>query len=90
MRRAAGFLVWTQAEAGHGCPVSMTHASVPALRTDPALAAEWEPRLTSEVYEQGLRPASVKAGSLFGMGMTEKQGGSDVRANTTRAEPIAA
>ncbi|MGW1493131.1 acyl-CoA dehydrogenase family protein [Streptomyces sp. NPDC002402] len=89
VRRAAGFLVWTQAEAGHGCPVSMTHASVPALRTDPALAAEWEPRLTSEVYEQGLRPASVKAGSLFGMGMTEKQGGSDVRANTTRAEPIA-
>lgn len=89
VRRAAGFLVWTQAEAGHGCPVSMTHASVPALRTDPALAAQWEPRLTSEVYEQGLRPASVKAGSLFGMGMTEKQGGSDVRANTTRAEPIA-
>lgn len=89
VRRAAGFLVWTQAEAGHGCPVSMTHASVPALRTDPALAAQWEPRLTSEVYEQGLRPASVKAGSLFGMGMTEKQGGSDVRANTTWAEPIA-
>lgn len=89
MRRAAGFLVWTQAEAGHGCPVSMTHASVPALRTDPELAAQWEPRLTSEVYEQGLRPASLKAGSLFGMGMTEKQGGSDVRANTTRAEPIA-
>ncbi|MGI5403596.1 acyl-CoA dehydrogenase family protein [Streptomyces sp. CA-135486] len=89
VRRAAGFLVWTQAEAGHGCPVSMTHASVPALRTDPALAAEWEPRLTSQVYEEGLLPASVKAGSLFGMGMTEKQGGSDVRANTTRAEPLA-
>ncbi|AVZ76008.1 DNA alkylation response protein [Streptomyces lunaelactis] len=89
VRRAAGFLVWTQAEAGHGCPVSMTHATVPALRTDPALAAEWEPRLTSEVYEQGLRPAALKAGSLFGMGMTEKQGGSDVRANTTRAEPLA-
>ena len=89
VRRAAGFLVWTQAEAGHGCPVSMTHASVPALRTDPALAAEWEPRLTSQVYEEGLRPAAVKAGSLFGMGMTEKQGGSDVRANTTRAEPLA-
>ncbi|MBT2364171.1 acyl-CoA dehydrogenase family protein [Streptomyces sp. ISL-10] len=90
VRRAAGFLVWTQAEAGHGCPLSMTHASVPALRTDPALAAEWEPRLTSTVYEQGLRPAAEKAGSLFGMGMTEKQGGSDVRANTTRAEPLAA
>ena len=85
LRRAAGFMVWAQAEAGHGCPVSMTHAAVPALRTDPALAAEWEPRLTSHVYEQGLRPADRKAGVLFGMGMTEKQGGSDVRANTTSA-----
>ncbi|WP_327113140.1 acyl-CoA dehydrogenase family protein [Streptomyces sp. NBC_01341] len=89
VRRAAGFLVWTQAEAGHGCPLSMTHAAVPALRTDPALAAEWEPLLTSHVYEEGLRPASQKAGALFGMGMTEKQGGTDVRSNTTRAEPLA-
>ncbi|MGX1506950.1 UNVERIFIED_CONTAM: putative acyl-CoA dehydrogenase [Streptomyces graminofaciens] len=89
VRRAAGFLVWTQVEAGHGCPVSMTHASVPALRTDPVLAAEWEPRLTSTVYEEGLRRASQKRGVLFGMGMTEKQGGSDVRTNTTRAEPLA-
>ncbi|WP_282793039.1 acyl-CoA dehydrogenase family protein [Streptomyces sp. CC224B] len=88
VRRAAGFLVWTQAEAGHGCPVSMTHAAVPALRADPALAAEWEPRLTSIVYDAGLRPAAQKAGVLFGMGMTEKQGGSDVRANTTRATPL--
>ncbi|MCB5182578.1 acyl-CoA dehydrogenase family protein [Streptomyces antimicrobicus] len=85
LRRAAGFFVWSQAEAGHGCPVSMTHAAVPALRADPELAAEWEPRLTSHVYEQGLRPAAEKAGVIFGMGMTEKQGGSDVRANTTRA-----
>ncbi|MGW1868504.1 acyl-CoA dehydrogenase family protein [Streptomyces mauvecolor] len=90
VRRAAGFLVWTQAEGGHGCPVSMTHAAVPALRTDPALAAEWEPRLTSHVYEEGLRPAAEKGGVLFGMGMTEKQGGSDVRANTTSAVPLAA
>jgi putative acyl-CoA dehydrogenase len=89
VRRAAGFLVWTQVEAGHCCPVSMTHAAVPALRTDPVLAAEWEPRLTSTVYEEGLRPASLKRGVLFGMGMTEKQGGSDVRTNTTRAEPPA-
>ncbi|WP_406391170.1 acyl-CoA dehydrogenase family protein [Streptomyces sp. NBC_00887] len=89
VRRAAGFLVWTQAEAGHGCPLSMTHAAVPALRTDPALAAEWEPLLTSHVYEEGLRPPSQKAGVLFGMGMTEKQGGTDVRSNTTRAEPLA-
>ncbi|MET3982734.1 acyl-CoA dehydrogenase family protein [Streptomyces sp. PvR034] len=85
LRRAAGFFVWSQAEAGHGCPVSMTHAAVPALRADPELAAEWEPRLTSHVYDQGLRPAGQKSGVLFGMGMTEKQGGSDVRANTTRA-----
>lgn len=85
LRRAAGFFVWSQAEAGHGCPVSMTHAAVPALRADPELAAEWEPRLTSHVYERGLRPAGEKAGVLFGMGMTEKQGGSDVRANTTSA-----
>ncbi|MEV6792033.1 acyl-CoA dehydrogenase family protein [Streptomyces sp. NPDC051320] len=88
VRRAAGFLVWTQAEAGNGCPLSMTHAAVPALRADPALAAEWEPRLTSHVYEQELRPAGLKPGALFGMGMTEKQGGSDVRANTTAAVPI--
>ncbi|MEV8593131.1 acyl-CoA dehydrogenase family protein [Streptomyces sp. NPDC052012] len=89
VRRAAAFLVWTQAEAGNGCPLSMTHAAIPALRQDPALAAEWEPRLTSMVYDRGLRPAREKAGVLFGMGMTEKQGGSDVRANTTSARPLA-
>jgi putative acyl-CoA dehydrogenase len=89
VRRAAAFVVWTQVEAGNGCPLSMTHAAVPALRTDPDLAAEWEPRLTSMVYDRGLRPARLKAGALFGMGMTEKQGGSDVRANTTAAAPLA-
>ncbi|MFJ8648404.1 acyl-CoA dehydrogenase family protein [Streptomyces sp. NPDC093546] len=89
VRRAAGFLVWTQTEAGHGCPLSMTHAAVPALRTDPELAAVWEPKLTSQVYEgEELRPAAEKNGVLFGMGMTEKQGGSDVRANTTAATPL--
>lgn len=88
LRRAAGFYVWTQAEAGNGCPLSMTHAAVPALRTEPELAAEWEPRLTSHRYEPGLRPPAEKAGALFGMGMTEKQGGSDVRANTTAARPL--
>jgi putative acyl-CoA dehydrogenase len=67
----------------------MTHAAVPALRTDPGLAAEWEPRLTSMVYDSELRPAHLKAGALFGMGMTEKQGGSDVRANRTSARPLA-
>ncbi|MFD9573940.1 acyl-CoA dehydrogenase family protein [Streptomyces sp. NPDC059982] len=90
LRRAAGFFLWSQAESGHGCPVSMTHAAVPALRTDPELAAHWEPLLTSHVYEEGLRPPGRKGGVLFGMGMTEKQGGSDVRANTTAAAPLAA
>jgi putative acyl-CoA dehydrogenase len=89
VRRAAAFLVWTQVDAGNLCPLSMTHAAVPALRTDPALAAEWEPRLTSMIYDRELRPARLKAGALFGMGMTEKQGGSDVRANTTAATPLA-
>jgi putative acyl-CoA dehydrogenase len=89
VERAAAFLVWSQVESGHGCPVSMTYAAVPALRTEPALAAEWEPRLTAPAYDPGLRPAASKAGCLAGMAMTEKQGGSDVRANTTRAEPLA-
>ncbi|MFJ9657003.1 acyl-CoA dehydrogenase family protein [Streptomyces griseoflavus] len=89
VRRAAAFLMWTQAEAGNGCPLSMTHAAVPALRADPALAARWEPRLTSTVYDRALRPPGQKPGALFGMGMTEKQGGSDVRANTTAARPLA-
>ncbi|MDX3518354.1 acyl-CoA dehydrogenase family protein [Streptomyces scabiei] len=89
VRRAAAFVVWTQVEAGNGCPLSMTHAAVPALRTDPTLAAEWEPRLTSLLYDWDMRPAGQKAGALFGMGMTEKQGGSDVRANATAARPLA-
>jgi putative acyl-CoA dehydrogenase len=89
LRRAAGFITWTQVEAGHGCPLSMTHAAVPTLRHEPSLAAEWEPRLASRVYEPELLPPDEKAGALCGMGMTEKQGGSDVRANTTRAEPLA-
>ncbi|MFB7861771.1 acyl-CoA dehydrogenase family protein [Streptomyces sp. NPDC056069] len=90
VRRAAAFLLASQVEAGHGCPLSMTHAAVPALRAEPELAAAWEPLLASRVYEEGLRPPLEKAGVLLGMGMTEKQGGSDVRANTTRAEPLAA
>ncbi|MCK8681021.1 acyl-CoA dehydrogenase family protein [Streptomyces lichenis] len=91
VRRAAGFLVWTQAEPGHGCPLSMTHAAVPALRADPELAAFWEPKLTSQVYQgEELAAPAAKTGVLFGMGMTEKQGGSDVRANTTEAVPLAA
>jgi len=87
--RAALFMLMSQVEAGHGCPVSMTHAAVPALRAAaPALAAEWEPLLTSPEYDFGLRPAAEKRGVLCGMAMTERQGGSDVRANTTTARPI--
>jgi putative acyl-CoA dehydrogenase len=87
LRRAAGTYVWYQVEAGHFCPVSMTYAVVPALRHAPDLAAAYEPALTSTTYEFGLRPPLTKAGLVAGMGMTEKQGGSDVRANTTRAVP---
>ncbi|GAB1691416.1 acyl-CoA dehydrogenase family protein [Krasilnikovia sp. M28-CT-15] len=83
--RAAGLYVWSQAEAGHSCPVSMTYAVVPALRNAPELAAAYEPLLTSRVYDPGLRTPLGKRGLLAGMGMTEKQGGSDVRANTTTA-----
>ena len=72
--RAALFSSLAQVEAGVGCPLSMTYSAVPALRQEPEIAAEWEPR--------------IKSGALFGMAMTEKQGGSDVRANTTRAVPL--
>ncbi|MCD2196008.1 acyl-CoA dehydrogenase family protein [Actinomycetospora endophytica] len=83
--RAAGFLVWSQAEAGHGCPVSMSHAVVPALRASPELLAQYGPGLVSTVYQPGLADPASKPGLLAGMGMTEKQGGSDVRTNTTSA-----
>ena len=85
--RAAGAYVWSQVEAGHICPVSMTYAAVPALRTTPELAALYEPLLASRAYDPGLRAPATKRGLLAGMGMTEKQGGSDVRANTTTATP---
>jgi putative acyl-CoA dehydrogenase len=85
--RAAGFYVWSQAEAGHSCPVSMTYAAVPALRHTAHLARQFGPLLAARAYDPGLRPPAGKAGLLAGMAMTEKQGGSDVRANTTRAEP---
>ncbi|MGZ4466939.1 MAG: acyl-CoA dehydrogenase family protein [Nocardioidaceae bacterium] len=87
VRRAAGFFAWSQTEPGHGCPISMTYAAVPALRVDDAIAKEWTPRLAAPSYDFGLRPAAAKSGALAGMGMTEKQGGSDVRANVTVARP---
>jgi putative acyl-CoA dehydrogenase len=86
--RAAGFYLWSQVEAGHGCPVSMTFAAVPTLRAAPELAAVWEPKLTALAYDPGLAPLADKAGALCGMAMTEKQGGSDVRAITTGAAPV--
>ncbi|MFG3100861.1 acyl-CoA dehydrogenase family protein [Streptomyces sp. NPDC048182] len=85
--RIAGALVWGHTEAGHGCPTSMTYAAVPALRAQPELAAVYEPLLTSREYQPGLEVPTTKRGLLAGMGMTEKQGGSDVRTNATTATP---
>jgi putative acyl-CoA dehydrogenase len=85
--RAAGLFTWSQVEAGHSCPITMTYAVVPALRNAPDLAATYEPLLTGRAYDPGLRPPLTKRGLLAGMGMTEKQGGSDVRANSTVATP---
>jgi len=86
--RATLFYLMAQVEAGHGCPISMTHAAVPALRAQPELAAEWEPLLTALDYDPGLRPADEKRGALCGMAMTERQGGSDVRANLMGARAL--
>lgn len=83
--RAAQYLLFGQAENGAQCPVTMTYAAVPALRRAPALAAVWLPRILSREYDPRPLPVHLKRGALIGMGMTEKQGGSDVRANTTRA-----
>ncbi len=85
--RAALFMTLSRAEPGHGCPISMTYSAVPALRATPALAARWEPRITATTYEPRLDPPGGKRSAIVGMAMTEKQGGSDVRANITRAEP---
>jgi putative acyl-CoA dehydrogenase len=76
-----------EVEQGHECPITMTHAATGALLVEPALVAEWLPRVRSRDYDPRFQPAPEKRGVTIGMGMTEKQGGSDVRANTTRAEP---
>ena len=86
--RAAKMSAWN-CEPGHVCPISMTYAVVPALRFNPELAAVYEPLLTSREYDPELRLATTKAGITAGMSMTEKQGGSDVRAGTTEATPNA-
>jgi putative acyl-CoA dehydrogenase len=84
--RAALMMLRHQVEEGVSCPITMTFAVVPSLRRQPDLAAEWEPRVHSSQYDPRLAPAGEKAGCTFGMAMTERQGGSDVRANTSRAE----
>ena len=88
--RAARTYMQTQVEAGHGCPITMSFAAVPSLRTTPGLAKLWEPKITARIYDPRNVPDAHKQGLTIGMAMTEKQGGSDVRANTTRAYPIGA
>jgi len=88
-RAAMGYLL-TQAEAGVLCPVAMTYAAVPVLRRQPELAEEWLPRILSDRYDPRFIRADEKTGATIGMAMTEKQGGSDVRANTTQARPYGA
>ena len=83
--RAAGFMLFTELEPASLCPISMTYAVTPALRSNAAIYADWAPQLTSRHYDPVLKPWREKTGVTLGMGMTEKQGGSDVRANTTRA-----
>jgi putative acyl-CoA dehydrogenase len=86
--RAALYMTAMQAEAGFACPITMTFAVVPALRAQPELAAEWEPLVTATSYDPRLVRATEKGSAIAGMAMTEKQGGSDVRANTTVARPL--
>jgi putative acyl-CoA dehydrogenase len=86
-RRAAGFMLFTELEPSILCPISMSYAVAPALKDNPAIYGDWEAGLTSRSYDPALKVWHDKSGLTMGMGMTEKQGGSDVRANTTRAEP---
>jgi len=86
--RAAFTYMSGQIESGHNCPISMTYSVIPALQTTPQVAHDWVPGIVSHQYDPSFRPAPEKKGLLIGMGMTEKQGGSDVRANTTTAVPL--
>ncbi|RLT93786.1 acyl-CoA dehydrogenase family protein [Ketobacter sp.] len=86
--RAALFYLQSQVEAGHGCPITMTFASIPTIRKQASIASVWEPLITSRHYDPRNVPVAEKSGVTIGMAMTEKQGGSDVRANTTRAYPV--
>jgi putative acyl-CoA dehydrogenase len=89
LRRAVGFVAWSQVEAGHGCPVSMTYAAMPVITGNPDLSDVWTPLLASREYDFGLRPHLQKCGAVAGMALTEKQGGSDLRSNTTAAASMA-
>src|SRR3546814_3881965 len=84
--RAAKVIAWYQVDGGHVCPISMTYSVIPALRHNPELAARWEPLITSRTYDPSDQPMAEKIGATCGMAMTEKQGGSDVRANTRSEE----
>jgi putative acyl-CoA dehydrogenase len=84
--RAAGTFMLAQIESGVYCPIAMTYGAIPALRQAPAAAAEWLPRICTRQYDPRFRPATEKTGVLLGMAMTENQGGSDLRTNTTQAE----
>ena len=88
--RAALMYLHTQADQGTSCPLTMTHAAIPVLRQSANLSASWLPRILSTEYDPRHVPAWQKNANTIGMGMTEKQGGSDVRANTTRADPVSA
>ena len=90
VERSAGCYLANQMEAGHQCPITMTHAAVPTLLLQPDLAGRWIPKILTRSYDKSLRRVAEKRGATVGMGMTEKQGGTDVRANTTRAEPAGA
>lgn len=85
--RSAGTYMAIQTEAGHQCPITMTNASVPTLLLEPTLAKAWIPKILSREYDPAFKPSAAKRGVTIGMGMTEKQGGTDVRANTTTATP---
>ncbi len=86
--RAAAYVLWPQIDSGTLCPLTMTYAVVPSLRHQPDVAGRWEPKVMSGAYDPRSATVATKDGATFGMAMTEKQGGSDVRANTTAAEPL--
>lgn len=86
--RGAKHLMMSQIESGHVCPITMTYAAIPTLKIEPSIAKNWLPKILTREYDGSFRPVPEKSGATIGMGMTESQGGTDVRSNTTRAEPV--